>query len=676
MTRALSTATLTLLLSIGAGCNGKPAPDGVDASEAAPASPTAPSAELAPPAEPSAPAETAPAAAAPADPAPPASAPTDPAPAATAPTETAAPASARGFIDAARAIPAGPFFFGVFADPERLLSTQARLTSADDRARMKELLGLDPLVAASWRELGVDLRAPAAVAVFGGEGPVVIAAFAATGGDAELIRLRALFEREAPTHPIDVGEAAGFVQGDGDSVVARVGATLYLISGRLGDDGPGDAGARALLERLVALTPEQSLAKSAAFTGVMGDLAPGDAAFWVEPSALSRARMNIGLSPELTEIRAAALSLRVGEGTVHAQVRIEPSSLSRFKRIFQVGRDAGALLGVPGPVVLAAQVKIDPAVGGRLLASQLMPDSAHFKEATGVDLDKDVIGALSGELGVLLGRLPVKSERSFPLFVEVGLRDAPGFKATLDALIRSAGVRSSPEDVGGSTLYPFSTDGAPGDNAAIGLDDHRVWLSTDVAGLRQILAKKGPVLGDDPEAAAAARVLSAADTGVAYARLGALLRQARVLMSRSDARALEPVTSIFDGRSEATMALREDGGSLVIDAAVGFDEAALEALARQALAEAFSEPRANKASADLCRAAYANMTKVQIEASLEMMRDLPEDAVADAKKSAEDAMKAGEAAFVRSCREMPSPAVACLAQTKVSSDFAACAQQR
>lgn len=82
-----------------------------------------------------------------------------------------------------------------------------------------------------------------------------------------------------------------------------------------------------------------------------------------------------------------------------------------------------------------------------------------------------------------------------------------------------------------------------------------------------------------------------------------------------------------------------------------------------------------KASEDDCKAAYANMTKVQVEASLEQMKDLPDDAKADAKKKAEEAMKSGEAAFVTSCKEMPTSSVKCLAEAKASADFAACAQK-
>ena len=502
------------------------------------------------------------------------------------------------------ALPSNLSAFVAMLEPRLVLGEVDKRVPEAERKQLSDELGFDPLSVAGWRGAGVDLSYPVA---FGSadldDGAAVIAVRAAGQPD----DLKRFVEALAKLRLIRRLEPAKFGDVDGYTVhqrVAFVGLNgyLYVVA------GPREEGLTLAVQRLKALTPETSLARTDAFAAGMDGLgAPQLVAFFDTAAFVGGLR---GRDDEVAAARAALSLTRtvsggitIEPGEVHTRVRVVTAVGSVLGELLRdQSRDSAAFERLPAPVLAGLHAQVSPdALRTAFTAGLGLERHARrdydksrdqVRELTGVDIDTDLLGATTGEVGVLLGRLPYGGNvAGLELHAFVGVKDAERFTKTVDSILRGLeGMRAlhvERTDIDGGTLFTIQV-GREDLSVGVAVHDGRAWFSFNVATLQRVLAGDAKPYGDDAHSAEVAAVIGGSAPVAAFVDVAELLRQAGPLMGR------RAVPAFFTGAAGSSLTARADSDVVTIDERFTY-EAAVAAQQLDALAGTIPWDRVHKA---------------------------------------------------------------------------------
>lgn len=313
-----------------------------------------------------------------------------------------------------------------------LLTKHAPLVEAS--AEIKAELGHNLLDPATWTEVGVDPTRPVGLALVGDEDRVII--FAGLSDEA---RLLGMVERVGGKAIVKetVGDATlvTFAGNDNAGLVFRGGQVLLCG----GDDAV--ANARAAASR----APADSLAQHGRYTAAMAGLGFGrDLAVYFDPQAAIAAELGVQTS---RIFEGMSLGLELGGSTIRIKGFMPVPAGSPMEGMLRGSSGVPAIVRATAeaPVMLYA-LSFDPQRALSLLEQFADPrDMAQMRDGIkqffNIDLDADIIGQLTGEIGFVWTGADVSLEdgdamvQKFGMGFTLGLKDGAQFATVIDRVL-------------------------------------------------------------------------------------------------------------------------------------------------------------------------------------------------------------------------------------------------
>ncbi|MCB9732310.1 MAG: hypothetical protein H6745_06850 [Deltaproteobacteria bacterium] len=596
-------------------------------------------------------------------------------------------------VAAAVAVPANAAWAVVVPEPRPVLAFFHEALSDAARGDLVAALGADPTTVEGLRALGVDAGAP--IAFVGLSAPAGgVALIAGAAGSEPLSALRRTLPAATGARDAELAgaPALGAQLGDAGAAFVHAGSRLLLVLDTA-RDGDETATLTDIARRCQdAARGDDDLAHRAEFATVAAELPAAEVFAWSDTAfaggrASSPRRSALGAA--LAELRGAAAAMSFTDGRLRARLAALPAPASVLARLFGTApRDVRPARRAAATAIMVAHAQLDPRAAKDLLLALLgaspkdVAEASRFAEqAFGVDLERDVFGAWSGELGlayehaeapqvVALGEIAEPRERPFHLIV--GLADPATFGGTaqLEAAGKQHGWTLSRSVAASTEVLSFMIPRTEV-NGAVAIDGRHLWLSYSPTDLVSLLRR-------DPDAVAETEAIASVSVAapvVAYVRLGELLRQLRGFESGPPGGRLATWSRIAAPQSVLTARGGPGpGGVITLEAAVDLDRAGLLAEARSGgLARLL--PGGDRASDALCRAAYANLTELSIRSTLDSpdAADLSEETRASIRATAEQAMAAQLEPFVERCRAIGADVVACMSKAPDIATMQRCA---
>lgn len=270
------------------------------------------------------------------------------------------------------------------------------------RGALSAQLGFDPLDPDALADAGIDRRRGAALALLGvrGESPATLLVLPVS----DTAKLEALLARLARER-LGAQARGGETQGGRTIVTFRPApgkpvALAYVVVERSALVAPGPGGP-ATIAAAAALGEEASLAKSAAFATARGAGGEDAAALVFAPPG----------SPLLAQAWPAKDGAALGVGAAKGRLRLRAALLlgqreASFRALAADGDAAEAALRLAPDAALVGRWDGDPAALGRKLLA-LLPEAERRRiAARGVDVEKDLLGALAPGAAVSLSLSP------------------------------------------------------------------------------------------------------------------------------------------------------------------------------------------------------------------------------------------------------------------------------
>lgn len=435
----------------------------------------------------------------------------------------------------------------------KLLETYALLI-AEPVGQLKEVAGKDLSKLESWAEIGIDLDAPGGVFMIDLETPAVVTFFRLSGPDKLEAFVKGLFEKMGrPVTFEKVGDATVADLGRDRNALVLRGDGLFIVSKLFGN------GATAIAKELGARTEADSLLAATDLNAALDGLGADDAAAWVQVKAIAEktlaSKRDEAAQPNFDAVleeakktgdaeqvkrveaviadakadfertskrRAAEAELQkaiVGElSTIAVGLDLRPDGIEAKARVAlaEGGKLRGILKNATTALPFLATTKSQPllALGGQLdvptylgiFEQMLAADGDEglaearqgLKDQLGLDLDKDILAAFSGEVGFsLTGTLAemvvAKDPReSLGGTLVLGLKDAATVDALAAILAKVATLPGAAEalkwDAEKKTLTATGLVGTP---VTIGFVEGRLVASTDPAAGDNLKAAQG-----------------------------------------------------------------------------------------------------------------------------------------------------------------------------------------
>lgn len=434
-----------------------------------------------------------------------------------------------------------------------LLETYALLI-AEPAGQMKELAGKDLWKLESWAEIGVDLDAPGGVFMIDLDTPAVVTFFRLSAADKLEAFVKGLFDKMGrPVTFEKVGEVTVADLGRDRNALLLRGDTVFIVSKLFGN------GATAIAKELGARTEADSLMASTDLNAALDGLGADEAAAWVQLKAIADKTMaakreemaqpsydalleeakKTGDAEQLKRVEAVIAEAKadfernakrhaaevelqkaiLGElSTVAVGLDLRPDGVEAKARVAlaEGGKLRGILKNGSGVLPFLATTKSQPlmAFGGQLdiptylgifeqmLAAEgdegLAEARKGLKEQLGLDLDKDLLGAFSGEFGfsltgTLAEMVAAKDPRqSLGGTLVLGLKDAATVDTLAGILAKVAALPGAEEalkwDAEKKTLTATGMTGSP---ITVGFVEGRLVASTDPAAGDNLKAGQG-----------------------------------------------------------------------------------------------------------------------------------------------------------------------------------------
>ena len=411
-------------------------------------------------------------------------------------------------------------------------------------------LPFDPFAAETYASLGIDIEAPAGLAVLGVDPP----AFALVFGSGEPDESRQAFvdgltgPLEVPADALEeteIGGHPGLIVED-EVAFAWAGERMFVAW----TDTPygSEATPGAVLAEYLAADEDSSLATmeglddALAFdgdpvaTGVMNVGAVGEALAELD---------ELGpIGADFDDFLAIGFALDVDDEHVGVRARGVMNEGSAYERLADgAPAPGGALDLVPGPVEAGIHARFDFAVALEMMEERLQADPtlwamyngalAQGQSETGVDVKNEVFAGLTGELGLFLSGVPSGPEdiTSLAGVLFIGVTDeeqAVGLLDRLNAAIGGLAVRTEIDD---SVVFAVALP--PGQPAvSFGVHAGYVWITVGPTGLAGIVGGDVVPFADDERSAAAAEVFDGDYLGAGFVDFsGALPRAMRWISS-------------------------------------------------------------------------------------------------------------------------------------------------
>ncbi|MEM6291481.1 MAG: thioredoxin domain-containing protein [Myxococcota bacterium] len=496
-------------------------------------------------------------------------------------------------------------------------------------AQASDGLGFDPLGADGWRSLGIDPAAPVGLSLLAVDDAVV----ALSVGVHDEAALKTALSERLPTF-IDPGSASfDWVERDfGDvpglwleeppmAVLHRGDRSLWVFSPDRADAVAVSKQAQALAE----VTSKSSLAGTEAFDEIVPPPGATLAMAYVDGSSLRNALPGGGFSVmtarlALADIDGIALAFGYEDDAIHMTYETIVRDGSRHLELLDgATRENAALKRVPGPVLGAYDLQVDPVtldrtVGGALSAvgASLSMVEQEFAQDIGIDLRADVTQNLSGAMGAALLSMPSKDREAFDLKAVAWVGVADESKAA-DALRRvyeknfSDGQAGdvSPRTVGEVTVYarPGNADREePAVHAFV--SGGFLWLLLGEIDPAEVI--EGPASNgiDDARHPSIAAALKSGNHVSAFVDIRGLVTAIEPLLSKYERKDLAEVRDLVDMFETSTARLDRKGRTLVLRNTVHTaDDVGLPGVVQAAMAkagEAVAESLARAGRAKRC----------------------------------------------------------------------------
>lgn len=384
-------------------------------------------------------------------------------------------------------------------------------------AQMSEVTGKDLFKLASWAEIGVDLQAPAGVFMPDLRTEAVVTFLGLSDGD-KLVAFvsEAAKKAEAPLSTEKVGDATLITLGERDRQAWLVhGTTFYSVSVMRGN------GAAALAKEILSRKADDAITTLPEFAQAVADLHADELGAFVQlrmildqfvmgeldapkmsTDHLERqleearknddkaevARLEAAIADEkawaerwekrrqaeaelvksiVGELSTLAVGVDISDTAAEAQIKLALAEGGALRGLLKNASEAQPILKASAsePLFLLSG-QVDPKAYWSLIEKAMAAEGEDvaelrgaLRERLGVDLDKDVIGALTGELAfALTGDMATLLKAEDPRAelggtLLVGLSDSAGLKALLSKLAAQEGAdRFAKWDEATSTL--------------------------------------------------------------------------------------------------------------------------------------------------------------------------------------------------------------------------------
>ncbi|HVI03446.1 MAG TPA: hypothetical protein VM869_32355 [Enhygromyxa sp.] len=496
-----------------------------------------------------------------------------------------------------------------FDDPAHMLELFDPAIPAELRAELQTELGFDPWKPDSYVELGFDLAAPMGVGIQNIEKPVFVFTMGLSDADKARATIHDWAEKigERGWEQREFGGVDGMWLAEPPAAVVFRGDRLLVVGSEHGDADEVER----VAEQVADLSARDSLAATNGFRSVHrfeGEPIVFGLFNMAEVEGTFMAAATIGA----TDVVSMAFALSKDDRDIHFITQTIMEKDSDYLRYMSGrSRSTAALDRVPGPVYGGMHWTIDPEYlralmeqMGALGKNELDKARQEAERELGIDFERDVLGAWTGEFGVLWTGA---GEDQWGGLVFAGVRDEAAAEQTLEQIwSRTEGDERERSDAG--TIFRWQ------DEAAAKVWDGQLWLGVGHSRIEQV---------DDDEpfrkhtnVDAVADVVKSDSTGIAFFDLVAIREMVRAQPDGGEWRdryaevidPLEAVTmdSVIDGETFVwTMTLH----TTVDDAFDTLIERMIEELVEEQGDSMFDEllPRAN------CEAAVEHIADMTMQ---------------------------------------------------------------
>jgi|GEM_PF-4813337 len=405
----------------------------------------------------------------------------------------------------------------VAANPQRIADDIGWLGLVEAFEELREVrqealeeVGVDLFAPAGWAKIGVDPTRPAGFAMLDTDLDHGVLAVGLASADAFVAWFKQLAAKERIEHEEKTLGDARLIQAD-DVVFVMRGDWLFTV---LGDS---DEGVALYAETIATSVPTASLSSLPAYVAAVDKLSFGStlATWWDLGTIVKKGADDLAVADEFG---AAAMGLELSSSAVETRLVM---GLEATGSLRQMWRDHG---GVPAIVRTAssaplflASLAIDVQGALDLAAKQSGADPAAAKksvrDALGLDLDRDILPLITGEMGFRLMLDQAKLSQGSPAeafggtFL-VGLHDGAAAKPRIDQILSNPAfsLRKAPNG-----KY-YQAPPIPGVQVYIGIVGNALVATTNAAAFDAPSAVES--FADSVGNAGLSRVLTTEDTAM------------------------------------------------------------------------------------------------------------------------------------------------------------------
>jgi hypothetical protein len=233
----------------------------------------------------------------------------------------------------------------------------------------------------------------------------------------------------------------------------------------------------------------------------------------LNPATVAELIGEIGPAPGLDEVTAIGFAIEANSDRLLVQTRSVVVADSQFLSILDGGGNFGdATNHVPGPIEFGVRINLNLEAALAMVQAELeeMNAGSEFddalsgaNEATGLDVQEDVINNLTGEIGLFLQTIPneqnINEARAVIFF---GVKDTEAASNVIVELVEATGGMATVREVGDTNMYVVPA----GPTVGFAAYDGYVWIAADADALAAIIGGDSTGFTQGSDYAAASEV--------------------------------------------------------------------------------------------------------------------------------------------------------------------------
>ncbi len=394
-----------------------------------------------------------------------------------------------------------PSAVGVAAvpSPGSLLGALGERLDEETRATLLEEAEFDVFDPASYTEFGLDLSAPAGFAILEPD-PLVMAVTLGMHGtptearDAMQARLQQMDPPEDALQPTEVASTPGLFIEDEVVVLFEEDRVAFVVAD-LGWDVEDAQGALTgyatsyLSDEGEDFASANDIAAAANFRGNPIITAV------LNPATVAELVGEMGPAPGWDEVTALGFAFEASDERLTMQARSVLVADSQFLSIVDGAGDWGdGTSQVPGPIEFAIRINLNFDAALAMVQAELEEMDAGSEyddalaganEATGLDVQEDVINNLTGEIGVFLQAIPTDQSavNDARAVFFLGVKDTEAANEVLVGLVETTGGMAQVRELGDTNMYVVPA----GPTVGIAAYDGYIWAAADADILAAII---------------------------------------------------------------------------------------------------------------------------------------------------------------------------------------------